>query len=194
MERHMKTLCLNKGYVPVRLGSPYEAVGRLYSGSARAIYLENGGMVELGWDEWWERSQESVWEEDQWFFRATHGRVAVPRVIRYQKYNGIPKASIKLNRKNIYFRDGYKCYICGREFEEDDLSIDHIVPASRGGKREWTNLITCCKKHNKDKEDKLLSELGWKPKFQPFAPKGNNMSRIKGEVKESCDEWRYFGI
>ena len=190
----MKTLCINKGYTPVRLGSPYEAVCKLYTGSSNGILLLDGTMIEMGWDDWYARSQGEDWPEGQWFLRSTHGRVAVPRVIRYLRYNQIPKSTIKLNRKNIYFRDGYRCYACGKEFDEDDLSIDHIVPDSKGGKREWTNLITCCKECNRKKGDKMLSDLKWKPKFMPYAPRGNNISRIKGEAGKSCDEWRYFGI
>lgn len=175
--------------------NPFEAVCKVYTGSAKGILLFEGSMVELPWEAWFARSQErSEWPEDQWFLSSQTGRVAVPRVVRYLKYNQIPKATIKLTRKNIYFRDSYRCYICGDEFEEDDLSVDHIVPSSRGGKREWTNLITCCKKHNRDKGDKLLSELGWKPKFAPYAPKASNMSRIKSEVFESIAEWQYFGV
>jgi 5-methylcytosine-specific restriction endonuclease McrA len=193
MKQH-KCLALNKGFTPIRLMSPYEAVCKLYTGSAAGILLYGGDMVEIAWEAWFQRSQGRDWPEDQWFLNSQNGRVAVPRVIRYLKYNQIPKASVKLNRKNIYFRDAYRCYICGAEFDEDELSIDHIVPSSRGGKREWTNLITCCKKHNKDKGDKLLSELGWKPKFQPYAPKASNMSRLKSEIVESIEEWRYFGV
>jgi 5-methylcytosine-specific restriction endonuclease McrA len=194
MEKQMKALALNKGYVPIRLVSPYEAVCKIYTGASVGIVLIDGEMTELKWEAWFERSQTEDWPEDQWFLHSQQGRTAVPRVIRHLRYNMIPKASVKLNRKNIYFRDAYKCYICGKDFDEDELSIDHIIPSSRGGKREWTNLITCCKRHNREKGDKLLGELGWKPKFMAYAPKQSNMARLKSEILDNHEEWRYFGV
>ena len=194
MERKTKVLSLNKGWIPIRLGSSYNAICKVYTDAAKAITFEGDTMLELSWDEWYDRSQKNAWPADQWFLNSTSGRVAVPRVIRLLNYGGIPRTSIKLNRENIYFRDAYKCYLCGNEFDKRDLSIDHIVPSSKGGKLEWTNVITCCKKCNYEKGDKLLSQMNVKPKFAAREPKTSNIMKLKQQVLEKHFEWEYFGV
>lgn len=59
-------------------------------------------------------------------------------------------------RFSIYQRDGYKCRICGRSEEYDYLEIDHIKPIAKGGKSEYDNLQTLCRRCNKNKGDKYL--------------------------------------
>ena len=61
---------------------------------------------------------------------------------------------VALNRENIFIRDFFICQYCGRSAE----SVDHIVPRSKGGLHEWSNVVACCKKCNLIKADKLLHQ------------------------------------
>jgi len=65
----------------------------------------------------------------------------------------------KGNRFKILERDDFKCQYCGREAPEVVLEIDHIIPKSKGGKDEATNLITCCRECNRGKLDRIIKPL-----------------------------------
>jgi 5-methylcytosine-specific restriction endonuclease McrA len=191
MSTKRRALALNKSYLPLRLVNPYEAICKLYEGKVTAIASDQS---EHTWDGWVEYSKNDQWPEDQWFLMSSSGRVAVPRIVRYVVYDKIPKARLKLNRRNIYERDDHTCYMCGNKYTEDNLSIDHVVPASRGGKRTWTNLATCCKSCNRKKANHLLSELKYKPKFMPYEPKSSNIAKIKSEAAHKFPEWKSYGV
>ena len=76
---------------------------------------------------------------------------------------------VALNRENIFIRDFYTCQYCGKSAE----SVDHIVPRSKGGLHEWSNVVACCKKCNLIKADKLLHQTHLNIKMLPSSPKGN---------------------
>ena len=61
---------------------------------------------------------------------------------------------VALNRENIFIRDFFTCQYCGKSAE----SVDHIIPRSKGGQHEWSNVVACCKKCNLIKADKLLHQ------------------------------------
>jgi hypothetical protein len=63
---------------------------------------------------------------------------------------------IRLLRENVFIRDRHSCTYCGRRYASDNLTIDHIVPKSKGGKREWANVTTACATCNKRKGNELL--------------------------------------
>ena len=64
--------------------------------------------------------------------------------------------SIVLSRENVFIRDHHSCTYCGRRYASDNLTIDHIVPKSKGGEREWKNVTTACATCNKRKGNELL--------------------------------------
>ena len=76
---------------------------------------------------------------------------------------------VALNRENIFIRDYFTCQYCGKAAE----SIDHIVPRSKGGLHEWSNVVACCKKCNLIKADKLLHQTHLNLKKAPGNPKDN---------------------
>lgn len=190
----MRTLAINKSYIPTRIVSKYEAICKVYCGNAEAITFENGDMLSYDWDNWMKRSVTDNWPTDQLFINSTTQRIAIPRVIRYIHYNKIPKATLRLSRKAIYARDDNTCYICGHRFSEKKLTIDHIVPQSRQGKNTWENLITCCQDCNWKKGNKTLQELGVKPKFAAYKPNTSNIAKLKLEKTADFKEWEFFGV
>lgn len=103
-------------------------------------------------------------------FRSASTSMPVPAVIRLRYFVKIPyRARLPLNRKAVIARDGGVCqYGCGRRGD----TIDHVVPRSRGGRHCWENVVASCRKCNGQKDDRLLSELGWVLPRQPFAPTG----------------------
>jgi 5-methylcytosine-specific restriction endonuclease McrA len=188
----MSVLAINKHYIPIRTTSAYSAIGKMYCGLADALFFEGSNYRALSFDEWLDKSMYDVWPADQKFIQAVRQPIAIPRVIIYTKYDKIPKPTLKLTRKAIYERDNYTCYICGKEFGESKLTLDHIIPMSRGGKNSWENLITCCQKCNWEKGDKLLSELKIKPHFVAYKPSTSNIQRLKAGLTMLYPEWSLF--
>lgn len=102
-------------------------------------------------------------------FRSACFAVPIPSVIRLVKYVRVPyRARLPLTRRALLARDGHQCTYCNRHAD----TIDHVIPRSRGGKHEWENVVAACRRCNGRKSDKLLSELGWKPRVVPKAPTG----------------------
>ena len=87
----------------------------------------------------------------------SHATMARPSVIRLLRYVVHPYRKITLTRQNVFKRDGNKCVYCG---SKKDLSLDHVIPQSRGGRDSWENLVTCCKKCNSKKADRTPVEAG----------------------------------
>jgi hypothetical protein len=90
-----------------------------------------------------------------------------PVIIRLLKYIRHRTRLNKPNRSRIYKRDGYECVYCG---SKKNLTLDHVIPKSRGGSNEWTNLVTCCSKCNRDKDNKTPDEAKMsmsRPAYEP---------------------------
>src|SRR5689334_23493453 len=84
----------------------------------------------------------------------------VPSVIRLLAYRHIPQQSRALSRKNILLRDRNTCQFCGAVFPSSELTLDHVVPRSRGGRSSWENLVACCYRCNNTKGDRTPEEAG----------------------------------
>lgn len=97
-----------------------------------------------------------------------------PLIIRLLKYIKFYTKSFSPTRNRIYKRDGYECVYCGSRMQ---LTIDHVVPKSRGGKNEWTNLVTSCFKCNIRKSNRTPDEANMVMKHEPFVPQitGDNL-------------------
>ncbi|MCS6822498.1 MAG: HNH endonuclease [Microscillaceae bacterium] len=91
----------------------------------------------------------------------------LPSIIRLVKYVHIPYKGVMLSRQNIFKRDGYKCQYCG---STKDLTLDHVLPRSRGGKSSWDNLVTACKPCNSKKGDFTPEEAKMKLQRSPYKP------------------------
>ena len=92
---------------------------------------------------------------------------AYPAVIRLAQYKHIPYKGVLLNRANLFRRDRGECQYCGSARQ---LTIDHVIPRSKGGKTSWTNLVTACNRCNVIKGDKTVEQAGMQLRIPPFVP------------------------
>lgn len=90
-----------------------------------------------------------------------------PTVIRLLKYVSVPFRKVYLCRQNIFRRDDFKCLYCD---SIKDLTIDHVIPRSRGGADSWQNLATCCKSCNSKKDNMTPEEAEMPMRHTPFKP------------------------
>lgn len=99
--------------------------------------------------------------------RSVNAFFPFPSVIRIRKYVNVPYKGVILTRHNVFKRDDFSCQYCGTG---KDLTLDHLIPKSKGGKSSWTNLVTACKPCNARKGDYLPEEVGLKLSQKPIRP------------------------
>jgi len=90
-----------------------------------------------------------------------------PVIIRLLKYIKFQVRKLRVNRMRVYKRDNHECVYCGSKKE---LTLDHVIPKSRGGTNEWTNLVTSCFKCNLRKGNMTPDEAKMVMKQKPFVP------------------------
>ncbi|MEM8921550.1 MAG: HNH endonuclease, partial [Pseudomonadota bacterium] len=78
-------------------------------------------------------------------------------------------------RFNLFLRDGFKCVYCG---SPDDLTFDHVVPRSKGGRTSWDNIVTACSPCNLRKGGRMPSEAKMHPAVKPARPTAHRLQEI----------------
>jgi 5-methylcytosine-specific restriction endonuclease McrA len=118
--------------------------------------------------------------------------VKLPSVVRLLHLVRRPNGPVKFSRQNIYARDRYKCQYCGDRFSTEELTYDHILPRSRGGKTAWENIVTCCIDCNRKKGGRTPGEARMKLIRKPCCPKWIPSIRITVGFKEVPESWRDY--
>lgn len=122
----------------------------------------------------------TVVEETGEFLRTIAERFSIPSVIALKTYINVPRRKAHWSRKGVLVRDNHTCIYCGTKpgalqsgklITRADMTIDHIVPRSRGGKDTWTNTACACAACNHRKSDKLPHEAGLKLRWEPKTPR-----------------------
>jgi 5-methylcytosine-specific restriction endonuclease McrA len=139
-----KVLVLNSTYEPINVCSTRRAVLLLLKQKAETVEASSGVI------------------------RSEKESLAVPMVIRLRSYVRLPKTTNRrLSRRAILARDGFRCQYCGSTRR---LTIDHVVPRSRGGLDSWENVVTSCAPCNVRKGACLPAEVGMSPSRKPRPP------------------------
>ena len=152
-------LVLNRGYAATRVVPVRQAFVLLFRDAAEVISVVDGRWEQFNLSSWLEVAefQRQFEAESYEWVRTASSYVAVPRIIRV-RCTRMPEHHVRLNRRNLYARDRNICQYCGQRFPRSELSIDHIMPQSRGGENSWTNLVCACVRCNARKGNKTPSE------------------------------------
>jgi 5-methylcytosine-specific restriction endonuclease McrA len=116
----------------------------------------------------------------------------VPSVIRLLAYRHIPQQSRALSRKNILLRDRNTCQFCGRVFPSSELTLDHVVPRSRGGRSSWENLVACCHRCNNSKGDRTPEEAGFQLARRPRPFTLHTSRQLMRMIGHRDERWRKY--
>lgn len=169
-------LALNRHYTPIHIFSAPRVFCLLCKGLAEVVHVdEDGKYLSLNFEEWRDHSQLKIelgmrdGTED--WIQAVNFQIEVPRVIRLLKYERVPRNSVKFNRRNIFLRDEHRCQYCGRRFSVQRLSLDHVMPRSRGGPDTWENVVCACLTCNVRKGGRTPVEAGMHLLSDPVKPK-----------------------
>jgi 5-methylcytosine-specific restriction endonuclease McrA len=138
-------LVLNATYEPLCVVSDRRAVVLVLT--AKAVPVEVDGQV-----------LHSEWRS-----------VPVPLVLRLTRHVKVPYfGTVPLTRRAVFVRDGGRCVYC----DAPATSLDHVLPKSRGGAHAWENVVSCCRRCNHVKGDRVITDLGWRLRRPPRAPHG----------------------
>src|SRR5689334_5251132 len=142
-----RTLLLSQGYEPIKVISWQRAITLLFLGKVEVLE-----------------------EYDEHHIRSVSLVIKVPAVVRLLRAFRRHAKPVKFSRVNIYARDNYKCQYCGHKASMSELTYDHVVPRSQGGRTEWTNIVTCCYECNRHKGGRTPKQAGMHLLAQPHQP------------------------
>jgi 5-methylcytosine-specific restriction endonuclease McrA len=142
----LKTLKVDCSYKPISIISAIAAFGLVFTNRANIVEIY-----------------------DNTYFRTPTDSFEVPNVISINRF--VPfLEGLKCNRKNIFKRDKNTCQYCSYKGHSSEMTLDHIVPKSQGGKIIWSNIVTCCYSCNQRKGNKTLSQANVCLKTIPTSP------------------------
>lgn len=150
-------------------------------------------LATISWQEavvkWSLGKVEIIEEYENRFIRSTSLVLKIPSVARLIHTFRRPKQKIRFSKYNVHARDNWKCQYCGEELNAKDLTIDHIIPRSKGGRTIWENVVSCCKECNKKKSNKSLRESKMKLRSQPVEPDWIPLVRVRIKQMEVPEAW-----
>jgi len=157
----MRTLILNQTYEPL-MTIPWE---RAFS------------LVFLG--------KAQILEAYDTCVRSIQEAFPIPSVIRLVSRVRAGRKYTRFSRKGVFQRDGHTCQYCGTHFKAGDLTLDHVLPKSRGGKKSWTNMVTSCGPCNLVKGDQTPEEASMVLLNVPTRP-------VWGRNTHTPNQWRPY--
>lgn len=158
-------LVLNVTYEPVNVCSTSRAMGLLILGKAEIVQNGRGTICTA---------------------TCTYER---PSVIRLQHMVHRPHPRVRLNKREIFRRDGYRCQYCGQFATY--LTLDHVVPKVQGGTHEWENLTSACPQCNRRKGSRTPQEAGMRLRSRPLEPPAA-ASYLYGRYLRDNQEWAEY--
>jgi 5-methylcytosine-specific restriction endonuclease McrA len=139
-----------------------------------------------------------VVEETGRFLRTVRSQFQIPSVIALRTYINVPRRQAQWSRKGVLSRDNFTCIYCGTRpgdlshgklLTKNDMTVDHILPKSKGGKDVWSNTACACSICNHRKGDRLPGEAGLKMLWEPRRPRTNYLVI---EIGSGPDAWKKY--
>ena len=137
------SLKLDAAWQPLEIISTYKAFNMCYSGRANIV---------------------SSFKVDGYM---------IPSVVVLHSYIRKFPFRLSCNRKNVFWRDNFQCQYCGKTFKFDELTMDHVVPKSKGGTKTWENIVTSCSECNSKKRNRTPKEAQMPLIKRPHSPNRN---------------------
>jgi hypothetical protein len=173
-------LVLNRHYMAIRIVGARRAFSLLFRRLAEVVSFEEGAYSNYDFQSWCEVSEfKRNFEPDGHDWVSTvNFYIAVPRIIRLLFYDRLPRNEVKLNRRNIFARDKNSCQYCGKRHSTSELSLDHVIPRSMGGKSVWENMVCSCTQCNVKKGGRTPKQAGMTLVQKPVRPKCNPLVHV----------------
>lgn len=138
---------------------------------------------------WFQQKIEIIAEYEHLVVRSVNTVLRVPSVIRFISTISKRPKRIKFSKYNVFIRDHFQCCYCGENKNGKNLTIDHVTPRVRGGRMEWSNVVSCCRKHNQIKGARTPEEAGLKLLTIPKEPDRLPTFVFFGKIPEDWKKW-----
>jgi 5-methylcytosine-specific restriction endonuclease McrA len=184
---------LNRLYVAVHVIGVRRAFSLICREMAEVVHWEDGHFAAydfLSWRELSELHLDAKQPDEDWL-RSVNFEILVPRVVRLLDYDRIPNRSLRLNRHTIFARDEHRCQYCGQRLPASQLSVDHVLPRSRGGRTTWENVVCACLRCNVKKGGQTPQEAHMKLSTRPVRPKRSPLLTLKLR-NPKYESWRMW--
>lgn len=130
------------------------------------------------------------------YIRSPSNRMKLPSVVALKEY--VPQnRRPPFTRFNLFLRDRFACQYCSESFPTHELTFDHVIPRSRGGRTSWSNIVTACTRCNLRKSNRLPHECSMHPAIKPDIPtrwqlQQNGRAFPPGYLHESWRDFLYW--
>lgn len=177
------TLVLNRNWQPVGVATVSRTLVKLWNGTARVVDPDDYQIY--SWSDW--SMLQPVDHEP--FIQTSSLRLRVPEVITLTKYDRVPNRSVAFSRRNLFKRDKFKCQYCSKRPGSEELTIDHVLPRSRGGETTWENCVVACVDCNSRKANRTPQQAHMPLQREPAQPK---WKPIYASIGIRIDSWSKF--
>lgn len=175
MSEYDHALVLNKNWVAVTVTTSFGALISLCRERSQVMCPNTYEVFDL--NRWMERSADKAKDLlPEKIIKTPSTPIEKPEIIILKEYGGVPFRQVNFTRRNLYKRDSYTCQYCLIGFMPNELTIDHVVPRSRGGTNDWSNCVTSCEDCNSKKADLTPQESGMVLRTRPRMPKWTPIS------------------
>jgi len=176
---HEPCLVLNRNWQPITFLPVQTAIVNVMRDMASVLDVED--YLLLTFEEWVELGRDTGRA-----IKTPSRTISAPEVIVLKKYGERPPRKVVFNRPNLGKRDAFTCQYCGVTLNSDDLTIEHVLPRSRGGPTSWENCVAACEECNARKADRTPREAGMKLRSMPVRPEWRPRLRPpSGETRKS---------
>lgn len=182
-----QVLRLNKLWHVINVTNIEKALTGLYKGVYSALNICDGEVIPCDFEQWMKLP---IREQDDYLSTPNY-KIRIPTVIISKNYDKIPMIEPALTKRAIFQRDNYICQYTGRQLTREEVSVDHIIPKSKNGKDDWTNMVTCDKHINRKKGNKSIKEMGLKLIKEPKKP---HLHFSPAKIKMMHKDWEMFLI
>ncbi|MFZ5831190.1 MAG: HNH endonuclease [Planctomycetota bacterium] len=177
------SLVLNRNWQPVGVAPVARALVMVWNETARIVDPDDFRL--LSWHDWAQLRP----RDGEPFIQTVRFRLRVPEVVSLVNFDRVPTCTVAFNRRNLFKRDRYTCQYCGTQPGSEELTIDHILPRSRGGVSSWENCVLACVNCNKRKADRTPPEAHMRLRVRPVRP---NWRPLYAEPSLRIASWRRF--
>jgi 5-methylcytosine-specific restriction endonuclease McrA len=177
------SLVLNRSWRPVHVTTVRRALCMVFRDAARIVSPET--LSTYTFREWLDQPRRA-----ELTIRSPSVQLAVPEVILLVHYDRVPCHEAPFTRRNLFLRDEFTCQYCGRKCTTDHLSIDHVLPRSRGGSTSWENCVLACVGCNARKADRTLKEVGLRLLRPPVRPRWTPYLNLR--PSQRMESWYRF--
>jgi len=168
MEPTHQTLVLSQGFEPIKIVSWQRAITLLFLGKVEIV---------------------ESYDRD---IKTTSLVIKIPAVVRLLNAFRRHRKPVKFSRSSIYGRDNYSCQYCGAKKLIAELTYDHVVPRSQGGKTIWTNIVAACEDCNRKKANRTPAQAGMRLRKLPVQPAATPSLVITVSKTSVPDAWRDY--